>query len=868
MTRTPGFLDSDSFRRITPPSQRRAIEQRRSRGGSVGRGTSSDPVREPTQEERRAQQLRQLQRELEDTGSRLTEREAQSILDGRPVDEVRAAIAQRQETTPSRSRTTFTVDDRQVLAAGSAGADSLFQRRIASGDFQQALDSDRRAQEAASVQRFATQSSLGGVSLVSDRRAAVTQTGEFVGGVDTEQGQRLVTPVGRDVTPTMEVGFSAQRERGFMERLRRSYIETRLSGRSTSLRGQMIGGPGRFVSEREITDNLQGRVARGDAARDAIIDFTGSGPVRRFGAELVSDTVSFPEETALSFGTGSAAGALLVRGASAAAVRLGGTRLGQLVTRSGISGTAGELGVVSTAGSLVVDPEGTARATPFLLGAGVGAGVGARTTFPQERVIRFGTPAGTSQARITRSGAAASSVQEVPATVRVDRGLGGVSEVDTTAFVSTTAVRTTPTRVTGARATSDGVVVRRQPVSDVTQDLTIDQVTAVQMPSGRTQFFEQRFDGFSVPSTGFAAGMTAPRGFIRSRDVFVAQVQDTQPLAQVGDEQFFRSSTQFVTARSSLFGVSDVQTSRVTGVSELMPFQQFRVAAPRGVVAPEDTLVAGEQFIASRDVFRGVGPRPAQTPPRQFIDSSIPDASPTRRAFWQPESIRQSGVAQVDFGSSVGLVGGRRGQTSLDPFVGVASAVQSRTASSQLGRFVTPQPRTSPGVVGARLPVRAPRAGTSIRASPLTGVSTGSAVASGLLSSPRNVPALDTASFTRFDTRAGTDLFQQPRTGQGQITQQRTGSIQAPNTRLITPPPPPPPPPTRRTPPPPPPPIIGFDIPGTPQTQRIPGSARGARGFEFRPSVAAAQFDIRAQQEIEVVTGFEVRPLVNNRNRR
>jgi hypothetical protein len=250
------FLDSPNFRRITTPSQREAVSSRRRSSGFRGGGSSSSPIRRETAAERqqreRQERLRNLQSELSDTGTRLTERETQAILAGEDVSSVRQQISTRQrregfaslQRDLSRSGTRLTPEESRAIAEGTADPNQIRsqvkQRRGRtfassrsqsfvtagskeipvsqefSGKVQEELSSGRlqRAQElerSRDVQRFAEQANLGGASF-GDEARVVTPSGESVGFISVEErssdrvgnATRLVTASGRDVTPRVE----------------------------------------------------------------------------------------------------------------------------------------------------------------------------------------------------------------------------------------------------------------------------------------------------------------------------------------------------------------------------------------------------------------------------------------------------------------------------------------------------------------------------------------------------------------------------------------------------------------------------------------------------------------------------------------
>ena len=201
-----GFLDSPSFRKITPPSQRERVERRRSSSGFTGRGTAEDPIRRETAEDiqkrERAQNLQTVQRQLAEQDIRLTESETQAILRGETPQNIISRVNQRleQETTRTTPAQRFVDTGRQRIAVSDAFA-SKVDESIGRGDFERIAREERIAGLAPSTPEFETSgfrqtragrfvSTLGepfvdpartGASLRTGDRGSLEQAGRAIG---------------------------------------------------------------------------------------------------------------------------------------------------------------------------------------------------------------------------------------------------------------------------------------------------------------------------------------------------------------------------------------------------------------------------------------------------------------------------------------------------------------------------------------------------------------------------------------------------------------------------------------------------------------------------------------------------------------
>ena len=280
------FLDSPNYRRITTPSQREAVSSRRRRSGFRGGGSSSSPIRRETaaekQQRERQEALKDLQSELSDTGTRLTERETQAILSGEDVSSVRERISSRQrregfaslQRDLSRSGTRLTPEESLAIAEGTADPNQIrsqveqrrgrefsqqrsqsfvvagsqripvseaFASRVERDERSGAFSEAQRDIQEARAERFNLQLAesigAGGVSFAGGGSGVVTTTGESIGFASLRDGRvRAFTESGLDVTTSLREEQRVD-DRFFGERLQERIDRLPRGTRERTLRG-------------------------------------------------------------------------------------------------------------------------------------------------------------------------------------------------------------------------------------------------------------------------------------------------------------------------------------------------------------------------------------------------------------------------------------------------------------------------------------------------------------------------------------------------------------------------------------------------------------------------------------------------------
>ena len=882
------FLDSPSFRRITTPSQRSAVESRRRSSGFVG-GSDGTPIRRETEQERvertRQERLRSFQSELSDSGSRLTPEESRAILEGRPVSEVREQVASRErregfaslQRDLSRSGDRLTPEEARLIADGevspsevrsrveqrrgreftrgsgsrsfietsrgevpvSEGFARRTQEEISSGRFARAQE-EQRGRE---LERFASQSDELTVVSGVDGPMLVTRSGEGVGGVSLTEfasfdgrdpRTRVVTPSGRDVTPRETVEIT-----GFVSPAGRTpFSQTRA--------GRLVGSRSDADAFRDFVGGVgEGLVRPGDSFVE-VFQVGESGRVAAMSSTRASTAGQFVgvAGAASTLGLGIRAGAFVVGAARQPATRV----LSSLGFRTGASRQAAGFVAAPVVGAGLLAPEvsqrtfrvstGRSSVGTELLGFGVNRAVefgaaglarrGARTAFSSGRAFSEGSVPLTRRDVVSGIDEGFSFVLPTPErTISRQARVRAGQPVFVREFTSrgvSTRFLNVPSGASRRFVTGDGLSQTTFSLADAPVENPDFDLAMITGERGEFLGATRVFRGSSTLPV--ASGFTPEASLLSAQNRFSSLVQDF-PGLQVGT--VVRDSPPPITiSRSELR-------------SELRFLQDFTSGRRvQGSVSVDDLVPVQPRDQLGLEAFGDLSFSPASR------DAAL-------RSLQQPTQV-SSPVSNLIF---------------ADPTGGLASVFMP---SRSVGRFSSAPPRSvRVGASRSRVPRRASRSVDDISFGFVPRIAVGTGIRSALFSSQRLSGAQRTPFSLGQEDILGFRGSQSLRPSQRVVQDTALRSRTVQDTELITIPrittPFSPRVPGRRTPRP----------PRTPRTPRIPelpnidfnfgisprrrGRTRSGRREEFNPSLVANFLGITGERS-RVSTGIEVRPII------